>query len=61
MKILLDSEVKPEVEVLAINLANQTVDFKDFDGICNAPYVAEGDLPTEYELKAAIEKALGIG
>jgi len=50
---------RPDVEVLAINLANKTVDFKDIDGVCNCPYVSEGDIPTEAELKTAIEAVLG--
>ena len=50
---------RPDVEVLAINIANKTVDFKDVDGVCNAPYVSEADIPTEAELKTAIEAVLG--
>ena len=50
---------RPDVEVLAINIASKTVDFKDIDGVCNAPYVSAGDIPTEVELKAAIEAVLG--
>ena len=46
---------RPDVEVLAINIANKTVDFKDVDGVCNCPYVSEADIPTEAELKTAIE------
>ena len=46
---------RPDVEVLAINIANKTVDFKDIDGVCNAPYVSVADIPTEAELKTAIE------
>lgn len=50
---------RPDVEVLAINIANKTVDFKDIDGVCNCPYVSAGDIPTEVELKTAIEAVLG--
>jgi hypothetical protein len=50
---------RPDVEVLAINIANKTVDFKDVDGVCNCPYVSEEDIPTEAELKAGIEAVLG--
>ena len=50
---------RPDVEVLQINLVNKTVDFKDIDGVCNAPYVSEADIPTEAELKTAIEAVLG--
>jgi len=51
---------RPDVEVLAINIANKTVDFRDvLDGICNCPYVSAGDIPTEAELKTAIEAVLG--
>jgi hypothetical protein len=50
---------RPDVEVLLINVANKTVDFKDIDGVCNAPYVSVADIPTEAELKTAIEAVLG--
>ena len=50
---------RPDVEVLQINIAQKTVDFRDIDGVCNCPYVSEGDIPTEAELKAAIEAVLG--
>jgi hypothetical protein len=50
---------RPDVEVLQINLVNKTVDFKDIDGVCNAPYVSVADIPTEAELKTAIEAVLG--
>ena len=50
---------RPDVEVLQINIAQKTVDFRDIDGICNCPYVSEGDIPTKAELKAAIEAVLG--
>ena len=50
---------RPDVEVLQINIASKTVDFKDVDGVCNAPYVSEADIPTEAELKTAIEVVLG--
>ncbi len=50
---------RPDVEVLQINLANKTVDFKDVDGVCNCPYVSVADIPTEAELKTAIEAVLG--
>lgn len=46
---------RPDVEVLAINIASKTVDFRDIDGVCNCPYVSEADIPTEAELKTAIE------
>jgi hypothetical protein len=50
---------RPDVEVLAINIAQKTVDFKDIDGVCNAPFASVGDIPTEAELKTAIEAVLG--
>ena len=50
---------RPDVEVLQINIASKTVDFKDINGVCNAPYVSVGDIPTEAELKTAIEAVLG--
>ena len=50
---------RPDVEVLQINIASKTVDFKDVDGVCNCPYVSEADIPTEAELKTAIEAVLG--
>lgn len=52
---------RPDVEVLAINIAQKTVDFKDIDGVCNCPYISEADIPTEAELKTAIEAVLGEG
>lgn len=59
MIIKLDNKTRPEVEILTINIANKTVDFKDIDGVCNCPYVSEGDMPTEAELQKAIEAVLG--
>ena len=50
---------RPDVEVLQINLVSKTVDFKDVDGVCNCPYASEADIPTEAELKTAIEAVLG--
>jgi hypothetical protein len=50
---------RPDVEVVAINIASKTVDFKDMDGLCNCPYVSEADIPTEKELQTAIEAVLG--
>jgi len=46
MNISLSIE-RPDVEVLAINIANKTVDFKDIDGVCNAPYVSVADIGAE--------------
>jgi hypothetical protein len=57
MKITLSNN--KEIEILGINLRNSTVDFKDIDGVCTAPYVSVGDIPTEAELKTAIEAVLG--
>ena len=57
MKITLSNN--KEIEILGINLRNSTVDFKDMDGVCNAPYVSVADIPTEAELKTAIEAVLG--
>lgn len=59
MRILLDNQTHQEVEVLQINIANKTVDFRDIDGICNCPYASAADIPTEAELKTAIEAVLG--
>ena len=50
---------RPDVEILQINIAGKTVDFKDIDGVCNCPYISEDDIPTETELKTAIEIVLG--
>ena len=50
---------RPDVEILSINIANGTVDFRDVDGVCNCPYTSKGDIPTEEELKTAIEAVLG--
>lgn len=58
MKLSLSID-RPDVEVLAINIVAKTVDFKDMDGVCNAPYISEADIPTEAELKTAIESVLG--
>jgi len=59
MKITLSNQTHPEVDVLQINITNKTVDFKDRDGICNAPFISVADIPTEAELKTAIEAVLG--
>lgn len=59
MTITLNNQTHPTVEVLQINIVNKTVDFKDRDGICNAPYVSEADIPTEAELTTAIEAVFG--
>lgn len=59
MIIELNNETRPSVEILAINIANKTVDFKDIDGVCNCPYTSVADIPTEAELKTAIEVVLG--
>ena len=61
MIIALNNEAHPEVEILAINIANQSVDFRDVDGVCNAPYTAAGEIPTEAELKTAIEGVFSGG
>ena len=59
MKIELNNQTHPEVEILAINIAGKTVDFKNRDGVCSCPYVAVDDIPTESELQMAIEAVLG--
>jgi len=63
MIIDLNSETHPQAEIVAINLIAKTVDFRwigtSYNGVCNCPYVSEGDIPTEAELKAAIEAVLG--
>lgn len=59
MKITLNNKTHPEVEVLQINITNKTVDFKNRDGICNAPFISATDIPTEAELKTGIEAVLG--
>jgi len=51
--------VPKDTIVLANNIANGTVDFKDVDGVCNCPYTSKGDIPTKAELKTAIEAVLG--
>jgi hypothetical protein len=63
MIINLNSETHPQAEIVAIILDKKTVDFKwvdgPYNGVCNAPYVSEADIPTEAELKTAIEAVLG--
>ena len=63
MIINLNSETHPQAEIVAILLDKKTVDFKwidgPYNGACNAPYVSVGDIPTETELKTAIEAVLG--
>lgn len=59
MIISLDNEIHSTVEILSINISNSTVDFKDIDGICNAPYTSEGDIPTVDELRTGIESVFG--
>jgi hypothetical protein len=63
MNINLNSETHPQAEIVAILLDKKTVDFKwvdgPYNGVCNAPYISEGDIPTEAELKTAIEAVLG--
>lgn len=61
MTITLNNETHPEVEILTINIAAQSVDFRDVDGVCNAPYTAAGDIPTEAELTTAIEAVFSGG
>ena len=61
MIITLDNKTRPDVEILNINIANKTVDFKDVDGVCNCPYESEGDIPTAEELSVAIGAVLGEG
>ena len=63
MIINLNSETHPQAEIVAILIDKETVDFKWVDGpynsVCNAPYVSVNDIPTEAELKTAIEAVLG--
>jgi len=63
MIINLTSETHPQAEIMAIILDKKTVDFKwvdgPYNGVCNAPYVSEADIPTEKELQTAIEAVLG--
>ena len=63
MIINLNSETHPQAEIVAIILDKKTVDFKwvdgPYNGVCNCPYVSEADIPTEAELKTAIEAVLG--
>ena len=63
MNIELNSKTHPNAEVVAILLDKKTVDFKwigtDYNGVCNCPYEAVGDIPTKTELKTAIEAVLG--
>lgn len=59
MIITLNNEMRPTVEILSINISNKTVDFKDIDGICNASYTSEGEIPTEDELRSGIESVFG--
>ena len=63
MIIDLNSETHPSVGVIAILLDKKTMDFQwigtNYNGVCNCPYVSEGDIPTEAELKTAIEAVLG--
>jgi hypothetical protein len=63
MNINFNSETHPSAEIVAIILDKKTVDFKwigtDYNGVCNTPYVSVADIPTEAELKTAIEAVLG--
>jgi len=63
MIVNLNSETHPQAEIVAILMDKNTVDFKwigtNYNGICNCPYVSVGDIPTEAELKTAIETVLG--
>lgn len=59
MIIALDNKTRPDVEILAINIAGKSVDFKDIDGVCSCPYEAKDDIPTTEELAAAVSKVLG--
>jgi hypothetical protein len=63
MIINLNSETHPQAEIVAILMDKKTLDFKwigtDYNGVCNTPYISEADIPTEAELKTAIEAVLG--
>jgi hypothetical protein len=63
MIVELNSETHPKAEVVAILMDRKTVDFRwvdgPYNGVCNAPYISEADIPTEAELKTAIEAVLG--
>lgn len=59
MTLTLNNRTHPTVEVLQINIVNKTVDFRNRDGICNTPFISVADIPTEAELKIAIEAVLG--
>jgi hypothetical protein len=62
MIVELNSETHPKAEVVAILMDRKTVDFRWVDGVyngvCNCPYTSMGDIPTEADLKAAIESVL---
>jgi predicted fused transcriptional regulator/phosphomethylpyrimidine kinase len=55
----LNNETHPTVEVVNINNDKETVDFINKDGLNFCPYTSVGNLPTEAELKTAIEAVLG--
>lgn len=63
MIINLNSETHPQAEIVAILMDKKTLDFKwigtDYNGVCNAPYVSETDIPTEKDLATAIGAVLG--
>jgi len=63
MIINLNSETHPQAEIVAIVLDKKTMDFKwidgPYNGVCIAPSASVGDIPTEAELKTAIEVVLG--
>ena len=59
LTIELDNKTHPEVVVLAINVNNNTVDFRYSDGIGNAPLLsAPGTLPTLLQIKLSIDRVL---
>ena len=58
MIISLENENHPTAEIKIVYLDTQRVTFQNSDGICQCDFEMVGDMPTEQELKTAIEGVL---
>jgi hypothetical protein len=58
MKLALVNKTHPEVTVLNIDIEHETVVFRNKDGVCSAPYVSVGDIPTDKELLTSVSAVL---
>ena len=56
------NQTRSEVQILAIDFERGVIDFCDpLDGICRAPLgKIAGELPTNAELKAAVESVFSV-